>query len=162
MKNYPGGIKITEEEECKINYEDIPIFEDESPYVEKNRPWQKLVPNDVPKSLKIPEVENLYCLLANAVREFPYNLAIFDMDRNEKFTYIELKDKVDRLATAFHELGIRKGDGIGLYTANCPEFYFTLFASFKVGATLIPINPLLKYREIKHITTDSGIIYRAR
>ncbi|MHA1231119.1 MAG: AMP-binding protein, partial [Candidatus Helarchaeota archaeon] len=100
----------------------------------------------------------MYCLLANAVKDFPYNMAIYDFDRNEKYTYIELKDMVDRLATAFHDIGLRKGDGIALYTPNCPEFYIILFASLKIGATLTPINPLLKYREIKHIITDAGII----
>ncbi|MHA1270280.1 MAG: AMP-binding protein [Candidatus Helarchaeota archaeon] len=152
-------IKINEkEDECKYDMDDIPIYDDESPWVEPNRPWQKLVPSTIPKSLNLPKINNLYCVLSNAAIEFPYNLAIYDWDRNEKYTYIELKEMVDRLATAFHEIGLRKGDGIALYTPNVPEFYIILFASLRIGTILIPINPLLKYREIKHIVNDSGII----
>ncbi|MHA1311091.1 MAG: AMP-binding protein [Candidatus Helarchaeota archaeon] len=150
---------INEDTECLYDINDIPIFEkDKSKYIEPNRPWLKLVPSTLPSSLNIPKVGNLYCILVRAATDFPYNLAIYDWDRNEKYTYIELKDMVDRLATAFHEIGIKKGDGIALYTPNVPEFYIILFATLKIGAILIPINPLLKYREIKHIVTDSGII----
>jgi long-chain acyl-CoA synthetase len=153
-------ITITElDEKCKFDLESIPVYEDgRSPYVEPNRLWQKLVPDTIPKALNYPEVGSLYCFLAHTAYEYPYNMAIFDWDRGEKYTYIELKDMVDKLATAFHKLGIKKGDGIGLYTANCPEFYVILFATLKIGAILVPINPLLKYREIKHIVSDSGIV----
>ncbi|MBD3228297.1 MAG: AMP-binding protein [Candidatus Lokiarchaeota archaeon] len=153
-------IIITElDEKCKIDLESIPIYEDgKSEYVEPNRPWQKHVPENIPKALNYPEVKNLACILDNAANEFPYNMAIYDMDRDEKYTYIELKDLVDRCARAFYDLGIKKGDGIGLYTSNCPEFYIILFACLKLGAILVPINPLLKHREISHIVRDSGII----
>ncbi|MHA1650067.1 MAG: AMP-binding protein, partial [Candidatus Helarchaeota archaeon] len=129
------------EDECYMEI-DINIYEDVSPYMERNRLWQKNVPSWIPKALKYQDhIPNLYCILAHAVEEFPNVCAIYDYDRDVKYTYREEKYITDKLATALHQLGVRKGDGVAIFTGNCPEYYFTLFAVMRIGAILIPINP---------------------
>jgi len=146
------------EDECNFEI-DINIYEDASPWMEKDRLWQKNVPDDIPKALKFPEhLPNLYCYLAKGASEFPNVCAIFDYDQNVKYTYREYKYNVDKLATALYNLGIQKGDGVAIFTGNCPEFYFALFAVVKIGAILVPINPLLKKHEVTHIVGDAGIV----
>ncbi|MHA1265372.1 MAG: class I adenylate-forming enzyme family protein [Candidatus Helarchaeota archaeon] len=145
-------------DECDFEI-DMNIYEDVSPYMEKNRIWQKNVPDFIPKALKYPEhLPNLYCGLAHATEEFPNVCAIYDYDRNEKYTYRELKYNVDKLADALRNLGVKKGDGVAIFTGNCPEVYFTLYATLKIGAILIPINPLLKKKEVLHIISDATIV----
>jgi len=145
-------------DECNFEI-DMNIYEDASPWMEKGRLWQKNVPDSIPKALKYPEnLPNLYCYLARGASEFPNICAIFDYDQNVKYTYREFKYNVDKLATALYNLGIKKGDGVAIFTGNCPEVYFTIFAVVKIGAILIPINPLLKKHEVTHIVGDAGIV----
>ena len=145
-------------DECNFEI-DMNIYEDASPWMEKDRLWQKNVPDYIPKALKYPEnLPNLYCYLAKGASEFPNVCAIFDYDQDIKYTYREYKYNVDKLATALYNLGIRKGDGVAIFTGNCPEFYFSLFAVVKIGAILIPINPLLKKNEVSHIVGDAEIV----
>ena len=150
--------KMNPEDECNFEV-DINIYEDASLWMEKDRLWQKNVPDYIPKALKYPEhLPNLYCYLAKGASEFPNVCAIFDYDQNVKYTYREYKYNVDKLATALYNLGIQKGDGVAIFTGNCPEVYFALFAVVKIGAILVPINPLLKKHEVTHIVGDAGII----
>jgi len=150
--------KMNPEDECNFEV-DINIYEDASLWMEKDRLWQKNVPDYIPKALKYPEhLPNLYCYLAKGASEFPNVCAIFDYDQNVKYTYREYKYNVDKLATALYNLGIQKGDGVAIFTGNCPEFYFALFAVVKIGAILVPINPLLKKHEVTHIVGDAGIV----
>ena len=150
--------KMNPEDECNFEV-DINIYEDASLWMEKDRLWQKNVPDYIPKALKYPEhLPNLYCYLAKGASEFPNVCAIFDYDQNVKYTYREYKYNVDKLATALYNLGIQKGDGVAIFTGNCPEFYFALFAVVKIGVILVPINPLLKKHEVTHIVGDAGIV----
>ncbi len=146
------------EDECYFEI-DMNIYEDKSPWVKKDELWQKNVPDSIPKGLKYPDhLPNLYCSLANATAEFPNVCAIYDYDRSEKYTYRELKYNVDKFASALRKLGVKKGDGVAIFTGNCPEYYFTLYAVMKIGAILIPINPLLKKKEVLHIVSNAEIV----
>lgn len=145
-------------DECYFEI-DMNIYKEEGSWVAKDRIWQKLVPEFIPKALKYPDhLPNLYCSLANATREFPNVAAIYDYDLEEKYTYRELKYNADKFASALRKIGIKKGDGVAIFTANCPEYYFTLYAVLKIGAILIPINPLLKKNEVEHIVSDANIV----
>ncbi|MFX1390474.1 MAG: class I adenylate-forming enzyme family protein, partial [Promethearchaeota archaeon] len=57
-----------------------------------------------------------------------------------------------------YSLGVRKGDGVGIITSNCPEFLFCCLGVLEIGAILVPINPLLKETDVAHIIKDAGII----
>jgi len=59
-------------------------------------------------------------------------------------SYAELEDRAARLAGALHRLGIRRGDRVGVYLYNRPEFLEAIYAAFKLGA--IPVNMNFRYR----------------
>jgi len=73
-----------------------------------------------------------------------------------KMSYKELRDQVDRFATALHDLGIRKGDKIALLLLNSPQFIIAYFGALKAGATLTAISPVYVSSEIKYQLEDSG------
>lgn len=71
--------------------------------------------------------------------------------RGRQITWAELKLLVDRLALAFINLGIRRGDPIAILFPNRPEFIITLLAVAKLGAISIPISERLRRKEIEYI-----------
>jgi len=73
-----------------------------------------------------------------------------------KMSYKELRDQVDRFATALHDLGIRKGDKVALLLLNSPQFIIAYMGALKAGATLTAISPLYVSPEIKYQLEDSG------
>jgi len=68
----------------------------------------------------------------------------------KKISYLELKDQVDRFATALYDLGIRKGDIVALFLLNCPQFVIAYFGALKVGAILTTISPICVTPEVKY------------
>ncbi len=73
-----------------------------------------------------------------------------------KVSYKELRDQVDRFATALVDLGIKKGDKIALLLLNSPQFIIAYFGALKAGATLTAISPVYVSPEIKYQIEDSG------
>ena len=73
-----------------------------------------------------------------------------------KMSYKELRDQVDRFATALHDLGVRKGDTVALLLLNSPQFVIAYMGALKAGATLTAISPLYVSPEIKYQLEDSG------
>jgi long-chain acyl-CoA synthetase len=73
-----------------------------------------------------------------------------------KVSYKELRDQVDRFATALHDLGIKKGDKVALLLLNSPQFIIAYFGALKAGATLTAISPVYVSPEIKYQLEDSG------
>jgi acyl-CoA synthetase (AMP-forming)/AMP-acid ligase II len=74
---------------------------------------------------------------------------------DDRLTYPELKDRINRLATGLHKLGIKKGDVVVLLLPTCLEFAYLYWAVGKVGAVVAPVNPLSRRPEIGHILADS-------
>ncbi|MBO0821371.1 MAG: AMP-binding protein [Nocardiopsaceae bacterium] len=60
------------------------------------------------------------------------------------------------LAAALAARGLGRGDRIALYLQNMPQFVIGLLAAWKLGAVAVPVNPMLKERELRHVLRDSG------
>ena len=71
-------------------------------------------------------------------------------------TYAELDDRSARAAGLLVEAGIVPGDRVAVMLPNVPEFAITYFGALRVGAVVVPMNPLLKAREIAHYLGNSG------
>ena len=69
----------------------------------------------------------------------------------------EIKDQVDRLATALARHGIAKGDRVGIMLPNCPPYVIGVFAVLRLGATVVNINPAYTPPEVAFILRDSGV-----
>lgn len=62
----------------------------------------------------------------------------------------------DALAVAFAARGIGRGDRIALFLQNVPQFVVVILAAWKLGAIAVPVNPMLKERELRYVLRDCG------
>ncbi|HMB28581.1 MAG TPA: long-chain fatty acid--CoA ligase, partial [Blastocatellia bacterium] len=69
----------------------------------------------------------------------------------------DVKKLVDLLATALQNLGIVKGDRVGVMLPNCPQYLISFFAVVRLGAIVVNVNPIYTPREIEVVAKDSGM-----
>jgi long-chain acyl-CoA synthetase len=117
------------------------------------RPWLESYPDGVPHSYDYPLVP-LTRLLDDAAQDFPQTTAVEFLGYT--LTYRELLDQVDRFATALRDLGVVKGDRVGLILPNCPQHVVAIFAVLRLGAVVVENNPLYTEGELEHQLNDAG------
>ncbi|MBA2774837.1 MAG: long-chain fatty acid--CoA ligase [Nocardioidaceae bacterium] len=71
-------------------------------------------------------------------------------------TYSELQDGARRVAALLKSKGVGSGDRVGLVMPNVPPFPELFYGALAIGAVVVPMNPLLKGREVKYYLEDSG------
>ncbi|MGA7982858.1 MAG: long-chain fatty acid--CoA ligase [Chromatiaceae bacterium] len=76
--------------------------------------------------------------------------------RSRSWTFATLDRASDGVAAGLAENGIGRGDRVGLYCPNCPEFVLAYLGILKAGATVVPINLMLNPQEIIFILADAG------
>ncbi|HEX4565439.1 MAG TPA: AMP-binding protein, partial [Vicinamibacterales bacterium] len=97
---------------------------------------------------------NLSSVLEHRARLTPDRVAI--VCGSQQLTYAELDAQAHRMAAGLHVMGIRAGDHVALSCPNLPFFPVAYFGILKAGAAVVPINVLLKPREIAYHLRDSG------
>ncbi len=98
-------------------------------------------------------VTTLKELLQEKAEQGPDRLLL--LFENRSFTYSDFQREVNRAANAFLGLGIQKGDKIGIFLPNCPEFLFSVFAAAEIGAIFIPINTAFTAEEARYVIGHS-------
>ena len=73
-----------------------------------------------------------------------------EQERAQSYTYEQFDRTVNRTANALLQLGVNKGDKVNLHLTNCPEFLFMWFALGKIGAVMVPTNPLSPPDELQY------------
>jgi len=73
-------------------------------------------------------------------------------------TNVEMNRIANRLGNALKGLGVRKGDRVGVQLLNCPELMQAFFATFKIGAIMVPINPSLRVGDLAYLYQDAGLV----
>jgi long-chain acyl-CoA synthetase len=120
----------------------------------EERPWLKYYDEGVPQTIDYPSVP-LFYFLEEAARKYPNNpCTIF---KGAEISYKEMDDLTDRLAAGLAESGIRKGDRVGIFMPNTPQFVMAFFAVLKIGGVVVATNPLYSPREIEHQVNDAGV-----
>ena len=117
-----------------------------------SKPWLKYYAEGVPAEIDIPDlsVPDLFDRTADQYGDKP---ALIFYGR--KINYRELKELVDRMATALADLGVGKGDTVALYLLNSPQYVIAYFAVLRLGAKVTPISPVYTSIEVKHQLEDS-------
>ncbi|MEU4119586.1 AMP-binding protein [Kitasatospora sp. NPDC028055] len=95
--------------------------------------------------------------LDRAVRAFPDRDALVDRPTGRRWTYAQLAADVDALALGLLELGIAKGDRVGIWAPNCAEWMLTQYATAKLGAVLVTVNPAYRAHELEYVLNQAGI-----
>ncbi|MGQ9721528.1 MAG: AMP-binding protein [Candidatus Jordarchaeum sp.] len=116
------------------------------------RAWFKSWPEGLPKSLDYPEVP-IFSFLRDTAKRFPEKKGIIFY--GYEVTFGELDDFSDRFANALVDIGVKKGDKVGLFLENCPQFVIAYYGALKAGAIVVPINPMLKEMEVEQQLNDS-------
>ncbi len=119
-----------------------------------NKPWVKNYDEGVPATIDYPEIAS-FELLENAAKKYPDQpCTIF---KGAIITYKEMDELSDRLAAGLYDLGVRKGDRVGLFIPNTPQFVIAFYAILKLGGVVVATNPLYTQREIEYQVNDAGI-----
>ncbi len=83
--------------------------------------------------------------------------ALVDHPSGRRWTYAQLRAEVDALACGLLRAGIGKGDRVGIWAPNCPEWLFTQYATAKIGAILVTVNPAYRTSELEYVIKAAGI-----
>lgn len=96
---------------------------------------------------------NLCDTVVRGARYFPEKEAIvFD---EERLTYRELSERIDRVAAYLKEQGLSKGDRVAIYLGNCPEWIIIYYGIVKLGAVAVCISSAYRSSELHHLLSDS-------
>jgi fatty-acyl-CoA synthase len=90
------------------------------------------------------------------VEQYPDNEALVSRHQGLRYTYRQLKEEVDRCARALIGLGVAKGQRVGIWAPNCAEWAIVQFATSKLGAILVNINPSYRLNEVQYALRQSG------
>lgn len=88
--------------------------------------------------------------LEETVASFPEHPALIVRHQGIRWNYREYLEQIDRLATGLLALGIGKGDRVGIWAPNCYEWSLTQFASARIGAIMVCINPAYRLYELEY------------
>ncbi|WP_413363523.1 fatty acid--CoA ligase family protein [Lysinibacillus sp. 3P01SB] len=87
--------------------------------------------------------------------EQPEKIAYYFMGKGT--SYAELEHTVGRFAATLQDMGVKKGDHVALLLGNTPHFIISLYATMRLGATAIPINPIYTPDEISYIIQNGDV-----
>lgn len=120
----------------------------------EHRPWHDCYDEGIPSSLTYPEVP-IFHFLEDSAKKYPDKpCTIF---KGAEISYKEMSKITDQLAAALVDLGVKKGDRVGILIPNTPQFVMAYFAVLKAGGVVVATNPQYTEREIKHQANDSGM-----
>jgi len=117
------------------------------------KPWLKSYEPQVPPTLQYPQ-RPLHANLEESAHKYPQATATIFMDA--RLTYAQLNALADRFAAGLQRMGVKKGDRVAIYVANCPQFIIGYYGALKAGAIVAPFNPLYAAREVEHQLKDCG------
>ncbi len=128
-----------------------------------DKPWLHFYEPETPPSLHYPP-KSLWELLQTSFTEYMYRPALTmnlrylpaGLKIGVSFTYRQLEDRVNRLATALAGMGVKKGDRVAVQTPNSPGGVMAFLAATRLGAIVINTNPIYTPREMRHQFQDSG------
>ena len=95
--------------------------------------------------------------LEKQVEKYPERDFMVYPDRNLRFTYKDFDERVNMLAKGLLTLGIGKGDHVGIWAKNVPDWLTFMFATAKIGAVLVTVNTAYKGHELEYVLKQSDM-----
>ena len=119
-----------------------------------DKPWLAHYDKGVPQTVEIPDAP-LFHFLEESARKYPDRACtIF---KGAVITYKEMNDLTDRVAAALVDMGVKRGDRVGIFMPNTPQFVMAYYGILKAGGAVVATNPLYTPPEIEHQASDAGI-----
>jgi long-chain acyl-CoA synthetase len=119
----------------------------------ESKPWLKHYEPHVPEHLTYPEVV-LPDVLHRTAQDYEFRTAM--IFKGARLSYGEFNQAVNRFAAGLQGLGVKKGDRVAVHLPNCPQFPIAYYAALRIGAIVVPCNPIYKAHEMTHQLADSG------
>ncbi len=106
-----------------------------------------------------PWVEGLTigAALRQTARRFPSRQAMIFSQAAVRFTWAEFDQETDRIARGLLAIGFRRGDRLGVWSTNWPEWVLLQFATARIGAVLVTINPAYRAADLEYVLTQSEV-----
>ncbi len=101
--------------------------------------------------------ETLGARFERTVAAFGDREALVDVPTNRRWTYSELDVEIDEAALGLVALGVGKGDRVGIWAPNCAEWVIVQYATAKIGAILVNVNPAYRAHELAYVVKQSGM-----
>lgn len=120
----------------------------------ENRAWHDQYDYDVPVSLRYPRI------LAHDILEIPANACpdrTAILYEGQTITFWELRQMVLKMANALKNLGVAKGDRVGLHLPTCPEYVIAYRSVLSLGAIIVNLNPIYPAEELTSIAKQTDI-----
>lgn len=95
--------------------------------------------------------------LARAVAAWPDRDALVDVAAGARWTYAEFGAAVEELALGLIGSGVGKGDRVGIWAVSCAEWVLVQYATARVGAIMVTINPAYRAHELAYVLKQSGV-----
>ncbi|HPJ94815.1 MAG TPA: long-chain fatty acid--CoA ligase [Deltaproteobacteria bacterium] len=120
----------------------------------ETKPWHQHYDYNVPVSIRYPRVpaHHLFQLPVGAYPDKPATNFY-----GTEMTFWELRTHVLRMANALGELGVKKGERIGIHLPNCPQFIIAYLATLSLGGIVVNMNPLYTTEEIRFIMSNTNM-----
>jgi fatty-acyl-CoA synthase len=96
-------------------------------------------------------------LLDRQAERFGERDALVHIEHGVRYTYAEFRAECDRVAKGLIALGVQKGEHIGIWATNYPEWVVAQFASAKIGAVLVTVNPAYRTYELEYLLKQSEV-----
>ena len=97
--------------------------------------------------------------LRKTVAKFPNNDALISAHQHYRATYTEFYEQVTAVAKGLIALGVKSGDRVGIWSPNCYEWILLQYATAKIGAIMVNINPAYRTSELIYVINQSGLSY---
>ena len=95
--------------------------------------------------------------LKQTVKKFPNREALVVPYQNYRVTYLEFWKQVTQISKGLVAYGIKKGDRVGIWSPNRFEWVILQYATARIGAIMVNVNPGYKAQELKYALNQSGI-----
>lgn len=119
------------------------------------RPWLQHYDASVPPTLAPYPDQPAYAFLEEAAARWPERpCTIF---KGRVLTYREVNALSDHMAAGLAAVGVKKGDRVGIFIPNTPQFVIAYYGILKAGGVVVATNPQYSPREIEHQLRDSGL-----
>jgi fatty-acyl-CoA synthase len=101
--------------------------------------------------------ETIDANLRRVVTTFPDREAVVDVATGRRLTYTELDTAVDELARGLLTRGVARGERVGIWAPNLLEWFLVQYATARIGAILVNINPAYRTHELDYVLRQAGI-----
>ncbi|GHF38494.1 MULTISPECIES: AMP-binding protein [Streptomyces] len=101
--------------------------------------------------------ETIGANLARTVAAFGDREALVDVPGGRRWTYAEFGRAVEEVALGLLAKGVAKGDRVGIWAVNCPEWVLVQYATARIGAVMVNVNPAYRVHELDYVLRQAGI-----